>query len=252
MRHLLQCWNQVAPRLRSGKKIALFLDFDGTLARIRSRPEQVRIDAQIRRALMVLAHSPRFRVWVVSGRRQADVRRRVAVPGIRYLGLHGWEGRSSTALSPETRQMLACIKSWISGLLLGLPGVWLEDKDCILAVHYRSAPDTAVRRARRIVRGVVEPFQGSLKLVSGNKVWEVAPNEIEDKGAAVRRELANLGTPAVPVYLGDDMGDEPAFAALADGVTVRVGSAQASHARYRLAHVGQVRQFLEKLGSDFR
>jgi trehalose 6-phosphate phosphatase len=251
MRHLFECWNQVAPRLKSSRTIALFLDFDGTLARIRSRPEEARIDAHVRRALFALARNSRFRVWVVSGRRQADIRARVAVPGIRYLGLHGWEGRSSTALSYETRRILACAKIWISGLLPGLPGVWLEDKDCILAIHYRSAPESSVRRARCIVRGVVEPFQSSLKLVSGNKVWELAPHEIEDKGAAVQRELAGLPIRAVPVYLGDDTGDEPAFAALAGGVTVRVGSAHPSNARYRLAHIGQVRQFLEKLRNEF-
>jgi trehalose 6-phosphate phosphatase len=256
MRHLLECWNQVAPRLKSGKVIALFLDFDGTLARIRSRPEDVWMDTHIRGALLALVRNPRFRIWVISGRRQEDIRARIAVPGIRYLGLHGWEGSSSAALSHETRRILTCAKVWISGLLPGLPGVWLEDKDCILAVHYRSAPGSSVRRARRIVRGVVEPFQSSLKLVSGKKVWEVAPHEIEDKGVAVQRELADLSTHAVPVYLGDDAGDEPAFAALAGGVTVRVGSARVgsthpSNARYRLAHVGQVRQFLEKLGNEF-
>lgn len=251
MRHLLECWDQVAARLRAHRTIALFLDFDGTLARIGPRPETVRIDAHIRRSLVTLAHSPRFRIWIVSGRRQADIRERVAVPGIRYLGLHGWEGRSNTALSSETRRILNCVKIWIAGLLPGLPGVWVEDKDCILAVHYRSAPESSVRRARRIVRGVVEPFHSHLKLVSGKKVWEVAPFEIEDKGAAVRRELADLNKRAVPVYLGDDVGDEPAFAALAGGITVRVGSEHPSHARYRLAHVGQVRQFLAKLENDF-
>jgi trehalose-phosphatase len=235
MRHLLECWDQVAARLRTYRTIALFLDFDGTLARIGPRPETVRIDAHIRRSLVTLAHCPRFRIWIVS----------------RYLGLHGWEGRSNTALSSETRRMLNCVKIWIAGLLPGLPGVWVEDKDCILAVHYRSAPESSVRRARRIVRGVVEPFHSHLKLVSGKKVWEVAPFEIEDKGAAVRRELADLHKRAVPVYLGDDVGDEPAFAALAGGVTVRVGSQHPSHARYRLAHVGQVRQFLAKLENDF-
>jgi trehalose 6-phosphate phosphatase len=251
MRHILECWKQVAPRLKSGKVIALFLDFDGTLARIRSRPEEVWIDTHIRRELLALARNPRFRIWVISGRRQADICARIAVPGIRYLGLHGWEGSSSAALSQETRRILTCAKIWISGLLPGLPGVWLEDKDCVLAVHYRSAPESSVRRARRIVRGVVEPFQFALKVVSGKKVWEVAPHEIEDKGAAVRRELADLSTNAVPVYLGDDSGDEPAFAALAGGVTVRVGSMRRSNAHYRLAHVGQVRQFLERLGNEF-
>src|SRR3954469_4937270 len=93
MRHLFHSWNYVTRRLRSRKTIALFLDFDGTLTPIRPRPEDVWLDDATRGALTMLAQSPRFRVWVVSGRRRADIRSRIKVPGIRYLGLHGWEGR---------------------------------------------------------------------------------------------------------------------------------------------------------------
>src|SRR5947209_14539277 len=50
----------------------------------------------------MLAQSPRFRVWVVSGRRRADIRSRIKVPGIRYLGLHGWEGRPAPEIPEHT------------------------------------------------------------------------------------------------------------------------------------------------------
>jgi len=49
MRYLLEAWNAVVERLRSAKSIELFLDFDGTLAPLRARPEQAHLPAPTRR-----------------------------------------------------------------------------------------------------------------------------------------------------------------------------------------------------------
>src|ERR1700693_5584119 len=134
MRHLFRSWNRVNRRLRAGRTIALFLDFDGTLTPLRPRPEDVQLDEATRSTLLRLARSPRFRVWVVSGRRRADIRARIRVPGIRYLGLHGWEGRASHRVPEQTRQMVSCARNWIGGLLLNTPGIWIEDKDVTFAI----------------------------------------------------------------------------------------------------------------------
>jgi trehalose 6-phosphate phosphatase len=251
MRHLFHSWSHVARRLRAGRPIALFLDFDGTLTPLRPRPEDVWLDEATRSTLTHLARSPRFRVWVVSGRRRADIRARVRVPGIRYLGLHGWEGRASNCVPEETRRVVVCAKNWLGSLLLNTPGIWIEDKEMTFAIHYRSVSEKGVRKARQLLHGVLEAFEGLLHLVKGKKVWEVVPHEMEDKGAAVKQELSAIGREAVPVYIGDDRMDEPGFDACSSGVTVRVGRACRSKARYRLSSVAQVRRFLEDLGREF-
>ena len=249
--HLFHCWTQVANRFTSSRSIALFLDFDGTLVPLQPRPEDVWLDDATRRTLSRLARSPRFQVWIVSGRRRADVRARVRVPGICYLGLHGWEGSSGAAITEEAREAVSCAKSWLACLMLSVPGVWLEDKGLTLAIHYQSVADQGVRQARKLAQGVLEPFADSLQLIRGKKVWELAPRALGDKGVAVTSELSAMGSRAMPVFIGDDRMDEPAFAALDCGITVRVGRACRTHARYRLSSVGQVRQFLEKLRSEF-
>jgi trehalose-phosphatase len=249
--HLFHCWDQIAGRFRSSSSVALFLDFDGTLAPLELRPEDVWLDAATRRTLLRLNRSPRFRVWIVTGRRRADVRARVRVPGLRYLGLHGWEGRAGGHVMEDSREAIACAKSWLSGLLLSVPGVWLEDKGLTLAVHYRSVTEDGVRQARKFVQGVIEPFAGQLQLIRGKKVWELAPREIGDKGQAVSSELTATGSRAMPVYIGDDRMDEPAFAALQGGITIKVGRAGRTNARYRLSSVAQVRKFLQILERDF-
>jgi trehalose 6-phosphate phosphatase len=251
MRHLFHCWDRVAPRFESSAQIALFLDFDGTLAPLQPRPEDVWLEDAARRTLTRLARSPRFRVWIVTGRRRADVRARVRVRGIHYLGLHGWEGRRAAAIATESHEAIACAKSWLAGLMLSVPGVWLEDKGLTLAIHYQSVAEPGVRQARRFVQGVLAPFADSLQLIRGKKVWELAPRELGDKGLAVSSELCAVGSHAMPVYIGDDLMDESAFAALEGGVTVRVGGNCRTRARYRLSSVEQVHRFLEKLDGEF-
>jgi len=251
VRHLFHCWPQVVQRLETKPTIGLFLDFDGTLAPLQFRPEDVWLDDATRQTLSRLVRSPRFRVWIVSGRRRADVRARVRVPGIRYLGLHGWEGRAAGAITEEAREAVACAKNWLAGLLLSVPGVWLEDKGLTLAIHYQSVTEEGVRQARKFVQGVLDPFADTLQLIRGKKVWELAPCELGDKGVAVASELSAAGSQVMPAFVGDDLMDEPAFSALACGVTVRVGRPCRTHARYRLSSVEQVHQFLEKLEGEF-
>jgi trehalose 6-phosphate phosphatase len=251
MRHLFRCWSHVAKRFQSAQTIALFLDFDGTLAPLQRRPDEVWLDSGTRRSLRQLVRSSRFRVWVVSGRRRADVRARVRVPGIRYLGLHGWEGRANNEIAEETREIVHCAKAWLGALLLSVPGVWIEDKDLTLAIHYQSVAEEGVRTARRIVQSVLNSFDGSLQLIRGKDVWEVAPVELENKGVAVKQEFSALAGSVVPVYIGDDQMDETAFAALGCGVTVRVGGRRRTRAHYRLSSVAQVHEFLHKLEQEF-
>jgi len=249
--HLFDDWSGIAGRLRSAPVSALFLDFDGTLARLRPRPEQALLHGSVRQVLSVLARCPRFRVWVISGRRRDDVRAKIRVPRVRYLGLHGWEGDGGGALAAGTRRDLPRLRSSVSTAMANIPGVWVEDKEYAFTVHCDDLPEPDMLRARSLLDAMVAPFSGRFRIERGKNVWEVLPREIGDKGVAVRRQLAFLPGPALAVYVGDDRVDEPAFAALRDGITVRVGGHGRSRARYRLGGVAEVSAFLYKLRAEF-
>lgn len=209
------------------------------------------LKSSTRRVLAILARSPRFRVTIISGRKQADIRARIHVPGIRYLGLHGWDKGSGHLLSENTGSLLGCVKSMLGGALVNNPGVWVEDKNQILAVHYRNAPKEARRETRDLLRAALEKFDGHLRLAGGKSVWEIVPRELEGKGAAVTHELATACCQAFPVYAGDDLSDEPAFAALRHGITVFVGRIRRTKAGCHLADAVEVRRFLERLQLEF-
>ena len=76
-------------RTIAGKKVALFLDLDGTLAPIEARPDLVELPAPTRTLLEDLAgHCP---VSVVSGRGLDDLRDIVGVRSLYYVADHGFQ-----------------------------------------------------------------------------------------------------------------------------------------------------------------
>jgi trehalose 6-phosphate phosphatase len=252
MRALFSDWEAIAQRLAQARTIALFLDFDGTLARLQTRPETVLLQRDARRYLHQLAASPRFRIWVISGRRQADVVSRIRVPGIRYLGLHGWEGRLPDALPEATLLALASIKRQLKARFQtehGNEEIWIEDKHAALAVHYRSTVVHA--EVFDALKHFVEPFHDVLHIVRAKNVLEAVAQQIKDKGEAVRHQMSTIRNSTLPLYIGDDFIDEPAFRALPYGITVHVGRKRRTRARYWLPDVLQVHQLLKKLATEF-
>ena len=248
-RHLFQNWENAARRLRAARRIALFLDFDGTLAPIRHRPEHVLLPSMIRRVLKRLSRRRDVRIVIISGRRAADVRSRVRIRGVTYIGLHGWE-RGGRTQSPEAHRFIDRLRREVERRLRGLGEIWVEDKFISFVVHYRRASPPAVRQARESLHDVIAPHGVKLRVMNGAKAWEVLPSEVKGKGEAVLELLKELKTPAFAVYAGDDTTDEEAFRVLLNGLTVRVGAPRRTHAQYELRNVDEVCQFLEKLEAE--
>ncbi len=247
-RHLFDRWAEVHARLKAAKHIPLFLDFDGTLTPIRRRPGEVRLGVHVRRTIAHLARSPRFMIYLISGRRLKDLRRRAPIPGVGYLGLHGWErerGGKELSVEPLQAAQKVVVRS-----LGPLDGIWVEDKGLSFVVHYRGASKSATQSARTRLRQALKPFADRLRVLSGKKVWEILPNEVAGKGEAVRDILRELRRPALPVYIGDDTTDEAAFKVLPRGITARVGPARRTRASFRLRGPEEVWSFLEKMESE--
>jgi trehalose 6-phosphate phosphatase len=217
-------WDAVQAAL-SGTLVCL--DFDGTLSPIVDDPERAVIHPQAVDALRALAPQV-LAVAVVTGRpcRQvlelgdfeqladavADAGGRIEVRG--QYGNERWSSADRSIDSPEPPEALVALRRQLPGLLEqgGLAAAYVEEKGLAVAVHTRRLPepDEAVRRARALLTPVAR--QLGLALEPGRRVVEVRAPDM-DKSLAVESLLEELAPEAV-VFMGDDLGDLPAFGAV--------------------------------------
>lgn len=232
---------------------ALFLDYDGTLTPIVARPEDARLSNEVRDILASLA--ARCAAFVVSGRDRSVVQQLVGLEALGYVGCHGFDiaGPAGSAVRHEVAtERLPVIEAAARALgarLAGVPGAIVERKRFTVAVHVRLVAPDWRGHVEDIVREVSAELPG-LRLERGKAVFEVYPDVAWDKGAAVGWLLrATPLAEGVPVYIGDDLTDETAFAALAHrGVGIIVSEDdRPTAARFRLRNPSEVAQFLAGL-----
>jgi trehalose-phosphatase len=245
---LVADWARVAAQIQSSCRVVVILDFDGTLVNIAPLPDQVCLSPTTRRVLRRLARHPRVTLIVISGRRRAELQRYIGLPGIRYFGLYGWECRGHSPLPSSALTALRDARSQLSIHLSSIPGLWVEDKHFSLSVHFLGVSPPAQRRARRKLRSLLLPFQKTLRVIENLRDAEIVPRCILGKGAAVQSFLAKPARCRVlPFYFGDDLSDEPAFEAVGEGVSIRVGAPRPTQARYSLRSPAAVAAVLAKL-----
>ncbi|HYL47514.1 MAG TPA: trehalose-phosphatase [Candidatus Limnocylindrales bacterium] len=229
------------------------LDFDGTIAGLRRRPQDVRLPARTREMLGRLASLPGVAVAIISGRMIRDLQEKVGVEGVRYFGLHGAQKETGlVALRSEALRSLSQARREARTQLRGLPEIWIEDKNLSFVVHYRGAKPATIQVAELILLRILAPLRFALKNLKGDKVWEVAPKEMPGKGSAVRSLLGDLPEQAVAIYIGDDETDESAFEILPNAITVKVGRARSTRANFYVQNQGEVPRLLSMLEKELR
>jgi trehalose 6-phosphate phosphatase len=248
--------NSLAGRLQR-RKLALFLDYDGTLTPIVRRPEEATLPEEMRSLLRQLAK--RAMVAIVSGRDRRNVEEMVQVENLVYAGSHGFDIRGPGGLDMQhegAKQLLPDLDEAERKMRLRLRnihGSHVERKRFALAVHYREVADDDVERVETAVDAVCTECP-RLKKKGGKKVFELQPDVEWDKGRAVLWLATSLGLDdagAVIIYIGDDITDEDAFRTLRHheaGIGIRVALPDSStDAPYYLRDCDDVKQFLQWL-----
>lgn len=226
---------------------AYFLDVDGTLIELAMTPDAIEVDHALPVLLETLHRQTGGALALISGRAVADLDRHIGILQVPRAGQHGLERRDAAGRlwrheTPES--VKRALLEALAPLLARHGGLLLEDKGSTLAIHYRRAPMLGAYVHRFLGRLVSDIGQG-LQLQAGKRVVEVKPAGV-DKGMAVAEYLTEapfLGR--LPVFIGDDITDETAFALVNErgGISVKVGPGR-SCARYRLPGVAAVRAWL--------
>lgn len=224
------------PHPSEPEHFAFFFDFDGTLADIAARPEDVEVTDATREALSALRHSLEGAVAIITGREIAAIDRFLKPVQMPVAGVHGLTRRDATGQMhrPEyDGDALQAVQTKLEGFVAQEPGLLLEAKQGALALHYRlrpelegvclevmekavdRAPSITVRRGKMVIEAVGH---------SGNK-GEAIESFLTERPFAGR----------VPVFAGDDLTDEDGFASVnrLQGISIKVGQGD-TQARYRV------------------
>ncbi|HEY8923123.1 MAG TPA: trehalose-phosphatase [Polyangia bacterium] len=208
--------------------LMLAFDYDGTLAPIVASPE--RADLRARTRILLAAAARLYPVVIISGRAQADLRRRLSGIGAASIvanhGLESWH-RAGRA-GDEVRRWLPRLADAVAPL----KGVTIEDKVYSVAVHYRRSREKKLAR-KVVLRAAAELPE--VRIVPGKQVVNILPLRQPNKGVALERERERLGCDTA-IYVGDDKSDEDVFALDQPGrlLSIRVGAARGSAAPYFL------------------
>ena len=248
---------QIAGRL-AGRRLAVFLDYDGTLTPTTERPEMAHLPERTRATVRDLAE--RCTVAVISGRDREDVEKRVGLEGLIYAGNHGFDIAGPEGSPVQHRKgtgfggILATAERNLREKLDGVDGILIEAKKSSIAVHYRLVAEDTVGLVRHTVERTME-VHPELRLTPGKKVLEIQPRLDWNKGKAVLwlLDTLDLNRPGImPLYMGDDTTDEDAFRALkGKGMGILVGDThRASEADYRVADPMEAERLLRFLAGQ--
>ncbi|KAL1222224.1 Trehalose-phosphate phosphatase A [Cardamine amara subsp. amara] len=260
-----------------GKRIALFLDYDGTLSPIVEEPDCAYMSSAMRSAVQNVAKY--FPTAIISGRSRDKVYEFVRLSELYYAGSHGMDimspageflnhehsrtvsvnekGKDVNLFQPAS-EFLPMIDKVLCSLVEGtkdIKGVKVEDNKFCISVHYRNVEEKNWALVAQCVNDVIRTYP-KLRLTHGRKVLEIRPVIDWDKGKAVTFVLESLGLSncedVLPIYVGDDKTDEDAFKVLRDGPNHGYGVLVSavpkdSNAFYSLRDPSEVMEFLKSL-----
>ncbi|GMH26631.1 hypothetical protein Nepgr_028474 [Nepenthes gracilis] len=258
------------------KKLAVFLDYDGTLSPIVDDPEHALMSDEMHSSVRNVAKY--FPTAIVSGRSRDKVYELVGLAELYYAGSHGMDimgplhevivGHSNCINSTDQQNkevnlfqparefvpMIDEVFRTLAEITKDIKGAKVENHKFCASVHYRSVDEKNWPTIAQHVHDILKNYP-RLQLTHGRKVLEIRPVIDWNKGKSVEFLLESLGLnnsdDVLPIYIGDDRTDEDAFRVLrkgARGYGILVSSIpKETEAFYSLRDPSEVMQFLRSL-----
>lgn len=222
-------------------------DFDGTLAPIVPRPEQVCLPGHIKERLLRL--SVLAPLAIITGRALDDIHALLDFSPDFVVGNHGMEGVPGwEARAAEHERQCGEWKSQLTRILESsrdINGISIEDKRYSLSVHYRAAPDHA--RAESFLNDICTGLAPKPRLVAGKCIISLVGVDAWHKGDALEALMDSTSATGA-VYAGDDVTDEDVFRLeRPDLLSVRVEPSTESAADFYVPHAVDMERMLDEL-----
>ena len=241
--------SEVAARVAATSHLLLGLDDDNLL----EETSTATLEADTRATISVLAAQTNSSTVILSGGRLEELRKRIGIDGVTYVGNRGLEisGPEISFTEPtaaDVQRTLGWLAIVLSQGLINFPGVVVENKGLTLSVHFRQVDAAKAVEVVRHVQAAVAVTRDYFHVTRGRHSLDVRPSVDWHNGTAMRWIAAQLGKPeALIIYMGRDASNEDAFQALADGISIKVGEPGLTAAHYHVESTAAVREFLDWL-----
>jgi len=209
--------------LENTQKLALLLDYDGTLTPMGAHPDLATIPPETKALLEDLSTRPDTLLGIISGRNSANVKQLVGIDNIVYAGNHGLE-----VVYPDgtkyTYQLPTEFHNQVKELTISLEksvvrdGAWIESKGASLTLHFRATPEEKRAELQRTAGEIIE--KAGFNVGRAHLAIEARPKIDWNKGSValliLNREFGenNWQGKVKVVFVGDDTTDEDAMLAL--------------------------------------
>ncbi|MDO9633854.1 MAG: bifunctional alpha,alpha-trehalose-phosphate synthase (UDP-forming)/trehalose-phosphatase [Paludibacter sp.] len=231
-------------------KRLIILDYDGTLAAFKKRPEDAFPDDALLGVLKQLCADEKNKVVISSGRDHqtlekwfGSVNLSMAAEHGAYFKEHGVWNRNIPDDKPWNHEITDILQLFVEKT----PRSMIEEKETTLVWHYRNVDGwLASLREQQLINTLIEPCSRmGLQIMRGNKIVEIK-SPIHTKGSEAKR-LIKLDDYDFILAMGDDTTDEDMFRALPDSAyTIKIGN-MSQIARYNLRSQSKSLPFLRKL-----
>lgn len=226
-KYLFDNFSEVNERIKKSEKIALFLDYDGTLVDFKKDAMKALPSEDVKHLLNVLIKNPKINVFIITGRNRDHIEKLLPMEGLEYICSHGFEmdfPDFNLDVGDDDKKTISEI----------FDRVKMEFSDKItdmnmkgeigINFNYRPYNGDHEEIKRRFVK-IVKKYDSNNKfrIMKLSKAFNVIP-KMWDKGKAVEFILErHVPKNTLSIYFGDDVTDEDAFGVLkGKGITVYV------------------------------
>jgi trehalose 6-phosphate synthase/phosphatase len=255
--NLPEALDRLANAVASGGRVAMFLDYDGTLREIERDPAAARPNDSVSALFDALAWHHNLAVTIISGRTPEDLESFLDDFSFGLIAEHGASLRrpGSKDWEPQDSQVDYSWKALVLPILRlyeeATPGSMVEEKRTSLVWHYRRVDaEFGEWKANQLAETLSAiTANAPVQVRHGKKIVEIVSAQVS-KAIAVNHFLNGLSAdrqPEMVLCAGDDATDESMFSlGLENLLTVKVGAGP-TQAKCRAADPAAFRQFLQKV-----